>query len=74
MDQNFIFWFSAPHGHKQGLQNQIYGLPALVGPAHDTPGLQVHDDSQIDKAFVGFDVCNVCDPCRIRCIDAELRI
>ena len=74
MDQNFVFWFSGPHGHEQCLQNQVYGLPALDGPAHDTPGVQVTDDSQIDKAFVGFDASNVCDPCRIRCIDVERTI
>jgi hypothetical protein len=59
MDQHFIPWLSSPHGHEQGLQNQISGLAALDGPADNTPRIQINDDSQIGKALSRFDIGDV---------------
>ncbi len=74
MDEHLGLRLPAPNGHEQGLQNEVRCLAALHGPAHNPPGVQVNDDSQIGKAFVGFDVCDVSDPCRVRCSDVELAI
>ena len=62
VDQDFVFWLSPPYGHEQGLQNQISGLPALNGPAHNTPGVQVNNYGQIGKTLIGLDIGNVGDP------------
>ena len=42
--------------------------------AHNTPRIQVNDNGQIGKAFIGFDVWDVSDPCRIRCSNIKLTI
>ena len=72
VDQHLAFWLSAPDGHEQSLQNHIGGLATLHGPTDNTPRVEINDDSQIGKAFVGFDVSYVSDPCRIRCGNIEL--
>ena len=53
MEQHSGFRLYAPHRHEEGVQSEVRCLTALYGPADNSPGVQVNDDSQIGKALNG---------------------
>ena len=56
------------------MKNQISGVAALNGPAHNTPGVQVNNDGQAGKALIGLDIGDVGHPYCVRCSGVELAV
>lgn len=56
LHQNLFLWLSPTDSHQQRLQHDIRCLKALHRPANDAAGIEIDDDGQIGKTFIGSDV------------------
>ena len=74
VDQHFGFRLAAPYRHQQCLQDNIGRLTRLYGPANNPARIQINDDGEIGKAFMGLDIGDVSHPCLVRRCHVELPV
>lgn len=68
MDQHLVFRLPSPEGHHQGIDYQV-GLGAtLHTPANNLSRKQVHNNSEIQPAFVSADICEISYPRLVRLV------
>ena len=71
MHRDWIHRPTSPDGHQKGPQYQVGGHAGLCQPTDDTAEEQVDDDAEVQPAFMGLDIGDVCNPNLIRCICLE---
>lgn len=74
MQQQTLDPATPPQGHRERFNGQGLCGSAIHRPAHNSPGVQVHDRRQVQPAFTGRDVGNVGHPALIRLFGAEVTL
>lgn len=71
MHQHAVAWFTPPHGHEEGGQQDVSHERGLHGPADKLAGVQGYDHRQIQPGLPGANVGNVSHPGAVGNVDRK---
>src|SRR5665213_1170389 len=71
---NSSAWPTTAYGHQHCVEYELGGYRLSRRPPNDLSGEQVHDNSEVEPALPGANVCNIRDPNLIRAGDVEIAL